>query len=143
KDLAKAFGSLDALRAASEEDISAVDGIGPRIAAAVHAFFRNPEQAALVDRLVDAGLTTTDDRKAPKGDAFAGKTLVLTGTLPTLTRSEAEALIEAHGGKTSGSVSKKTDYVLAGDSAGSKLDKARALGIPIIDEPEFFRILGD
>ncbi len=143
KDLAKAFGSLDALRNASEAEIAAVDGIGPRIAAAVHAFFRNPDQAALVDRLVEAGLRTTDDREAPKGDAFAGKTVVLTGTLPTLTRSEAEALIEAHGGKTSGSVSKKTDYVLAGESAGSKLDKARALGIPIIDEPEFFRILGD
>jgi DNA ligase (NAD+) len=105
------------------------------------SFFADPQSSALVDRLEAAGLRFKIDEQAPKGDRFAGLTFVLTGTLPTLTRSQAEAHIDANGGTVSGSVSKKTSYVLAGDSAGSKLDKARALGINVIDEAIFFRML--
>lgn len=141
KDLARGMGSVEALRQANIDTISAINGIGPKVAASVVGFFSDPQSAALVDRLEAAGLRFKIDEQAPKGDRFAGHTFVLTGTLPTLTRSQAEALIDAQGGTVSGSVSKKTSYVLAGESAGSKLDKARALGINIIDEAIFFRML--
>lgn len=141
KDLARGMGSLQALREADVETISAINGIGPKVASSVVAFFADPQSSALVDRLEAAGLRFNIDEQAPKGDRFAGLTFVLTGTLPTLTRSQAEALIDANGGTVSGSVSKKTSYVLAGESAGSKLDKARSLGINVIDEAIFFRML--
>lgn len=141
KDLARGMGSLEALKVADIQTISAINGIGPKVAASVVAFFADPFSAELVDRLEAAGLRFQMEEPAIKGDRFAGQTFVLTGTLPTLTRAQAEALIEANGGTVSGSVSKKTSHVLAGESAGSKLDKARELGINVIDEAIFFRML--
>jgi DNA ligase (NAD+) len=141
RDLARHFGSLDALRTATAGDIIAVPGIGQKIAEAVVAFFADPGSLVLVDRLAANGLTLTAERQTSGTGALAGLTFVLTGTLPTLDRSAAEALIDKHGGKTSGSVSKKTNYVLAGEAAGSKLDKARALGIPVIQEDTFLRMI--
>jgi DNA ligase (NAD+) len=148
KDLAKHFGSLEALAAAKREDFirekkqSVIDGIGETMALAIIAHFQKPEQRALVDELRSLGLEPVAPVKAaPVSAVFTGKTFVLTGTLPTMTRDEAGAKIEAAGGKVSGSVSKKTSYVLAGAEAGSKLDKARELGVPVIDEAELLRLL--
>lgn len=141
KDLARGMGSIEALRQADIDTISAINGIGPKVASSVAAFFVDPVSSELVDRLQTAGLRFRIDEQTPKGTRFAGQTFVLTGTLPTLTRNQAEALIEANGGTVSGSVSKKTSHVLAGESAGSKLDKARSLGINVIDEAIFFRML--
>jgi DNA ligase (NAD+) len=140
--LARRFGSMDALRSASEEAINAVPGVGPAIAEAVVAFFREPRNRRLVERLEQAGLQMTEPRAAAFDGALAGKTYVLTGTLPTLARSRATELIEDAGGRVAGSVSKKTDAVVAGEEAGSKLDKARTLGVEIIDEAELLRRLG-
>ena len=145
KDLAKKFRTLAALETASVEELATVDGIGEIVAASVAEFFLNPENRAFCDALVAAGLNTeavsagTSD--AAPAQIFEGKIFVLTGTLPTLKRDEAKDLIEARGGKVSGSVSKKTSCVLAGEEAGSKLEKARELGIEIIDEAEFRRRL--
>jgi DNA ligase (NAD+) len=134
--LAGAFGSLDALVAATPEALLAVEGIGEQIAESVAFFFAQPQNRAVLERLRAAGLDLTAPLapKAPVG-ALAGKTFVLTGTLPTLTREEASELIAAAGGKVTSSVSKKTDYVVAGDEAGSKLAKAQSLGIAVLDEP--------
>lgn len=147
KDLAKKFRSLAALEAASAEELATIDGVGGIVAASVADFFLKPENRALCDALAAAGVNTeatdaeTDDA-APAERIFEGKTFVLTGTLPTLKRDAAKKLIEARGGKVSGSVSKKTSVVLAGEEAGSKLEKARELGVEIIDEAEFLRRLG-
>lgn len=142
--LAAAFGSLDALAAADTAALTAVDGVGPEIAASVAAWFAVPRNRDLVARLAAAGVRTADPDWTPPAPAdtgapgpsrpLAGLKFVLTGTLPTLTRDEAAAAIEAAGGKVAGSVSAKTDYVVAGDAAGSKLAKAEALGVPVIDE---------
>ncbi|MBL8985133.1 MAG: NAD-dependent DNA ligase LigA [Gemmatimonadetes bacterium] len=140
--LARRFGTLAALRAADQDTIGEVPGIGPTIAAAVVEFFGAAANADLVDRLVAAGVATEEPNVAPRGDALAGKAYVLTGTLPTLSRTDAAALIENAGGRVTGSVSKKTDAVVAGADAGSKLDKARELGIEIIDEAELLRRVG-
>jgi len=133
--LAGDFGSIDALAAAGEAELLESEGIGEQIARSVALFFAQPPNRAMIERLKDAGVDVTAPRRerAPAG-ALAGKTLVLTGTLPTLTRDEATELIVNAGGKVSGSVSKKTAYVVAGDEAGSKLAKAEQLGIPILDE---------
>jgi len=141
--LARRFGTMAALRAASEEEINAVPGAGPVIAAAVHAYFRTPAGARLVDRLEASGLGMTEPDAATADGPFAGMTVVLTGTLPTLSRSQASALIERAGGHVAGSVSKKTSLVVAGAEAGSKLEKATTLGIPVIDEAELLRRLAD
>ena len=145
KDLAKKFRTLAALETASVEELATVDGIGEIVAASVAEFFLNPENRAFCDALVAAGLNTEAVPAGPPDAApaqiFEGKIFVLTGTLPTLKRDEAKDLIEARGGKVSGSVSKKTSCVLAGEEAGSKLEKARELGIEIIDEAEFRRRL--
>ncbi len=141
KDLARGLGSVAAIRSADIETISRINGIGPKVASSVAAFFADETTSALVDRLIGYGLQFEVSENEQRGDRFTGETFVLTGTLPTLTRNEAESLIEKNGGSVSGSVSKKTSYVLAGESAGSKLDKARALGINIIDEAIFFRML--
>lgn len=148
KDLAKKFRSLAALEAASAEELATIDGIGGIVAASVADFFLKPENRALCDALAAAGVNTEaapDDggagTDAPE-QIFAGQTFVLTGTLPTLKRDDAKKMIEARGGKVSGSVSRKTSVVLAGEEAGSKLDKARELGVEIIDESEFLRCLG-
>lgn len=149
KDLAAHFGDLERLAEAKREDFivnkeSVISGIGEVMAAAIIGFFNEPRNRALVSELIRAGLRPLVPAKPSAGSGnaqFVGKTFVLTGTLPTLTREEATAMIEAAGGKASGSVSKKTSYVLAGAEAGSKLEKAQQLGVPVIDEAEFRRML--
>lgn len=141
RDLAKAFGSLNALRAANEDEIAAVHGIGEKIAVSVKAFFSHPQYNRIVEELVAVGLQTETEQPQHESVLFEGLTFVLTGTLPTLSRKDAADLIENNGGKVTNSVSKNTSYVLAGESAGSKLDKATKLGIPVIDEADFFRMI--
>ena len=138
--LAEEFGSIDDLIAASEAELTQVNDIGPKVAATVKEFFSNERNLALVERLRGFGLTFTAERKV-RGTALNGLTFVLTGTLPTLTRDEAKERIEAAGGKVSGSVSKKTSYVVAGEEAGSKLDKANSLGVAVLDEPGLLALL--
>ncbi len=133
--LAEHFGSIDALMNASEEELQQVNEIGPRVSAAIREFFDEPKNVALVKRLKEAGLQFTGEKRE-RGTALAGKTFVLTGTLPKYSRDEAKKMIEDAGGKVAGSVSKKTDYVVAGEEAGSKLDKAKELGVAVIDEKE-------
>jgi len=133
--LAGNFGTIDALAAATREQLEETDGIGPQIAESVAFFFAQSQNLAVVERLRERGLDLTAPLrpKEPVGP-LAGKTLVFTGTLPTLTREEASALIEDAGGKVAKSVSKKTSYVVAGEDAGSKFEKAQTLEIPIVDE---------
>ncbi len=138
--LAEHFGSIDALMKASEEELQQVNEIGPRVSAAIREFFDEPKNVALVKRLAEAGLTFTGEKKE-RGTALAGKTFVLTGTLERHTRDEAKKLIEDAGGKVAGSVSKKTDYVVAGAEAGSKLDKAKELGVAVIEEDEMEKLV--
>ena len=140
--LAGAFGSIDAIAAASEEELSEVPGIGPQIAESVAFFFKQKQNRDVVARLKEHGVDVTAPKRpaAPKGP-LAGKTFVLTGTLPNLTREAATKLITGAGGKVSGSVSKKTDYVVSGEEPGSKLDKAKSLGIAILDESGLQRLL--
>lgn len=138
--LAEHFGSMQALAAASAEEIAAIDGIGAIMAESVTEFFAKAGTVDLLARLRAAGVNM-DWHGEKKGTALAGMTIVVTGTLPTLSRQEAEALIARNGGKASGSVSKKTAYVLAGEAAGSKLTKARSLGVPVIDETAFLRMI--
>ena len=140
--LARRFGTMAALRDAPEEAINAVPGVGPVIAGTVHRFFRTPRNRHLVQRLEDLGLGMTEPEAAEADGALAGMTVVLTGTLPTLSRAEATALVERAGGHVSGSVSKKTSLVVAGAEAGSKLEKAEQLGVPVIDEAELLRRVG-
>lgn len=143
KDLAKAFKTIDALKSASEEELLAVDSIGPRIAESVVEFFQHETYSKLTERLISYGLQFEMEEEELASNTLEGKTIVLTGTLPTLSRKDASELIEKHGGKTSSSVSKKTDYVLAGESAGSKLTKAQGLGIEILDEKSFLSMIGE
>ena len=136
KLLANRFRTLDAIRAASEEEISSIDGFGAIMARSVAEYFSNENNQDLCRQLEELGVNTSS-LQGEGGNRFEGMTFVLTGTLPTLTRSEATAIIERNGGKTSSSVSKKTTYVLAGEEAGSKLTKANQLGISVISESEF------
>ena len=131
--LAEHFGSMDALMDATEEELQQVNEVGPRVSASIAEFFQEPRNRALVEQLRKAGLTFTGKKKE-RGTKLAGKTFVLTGTLAHFTRDEAKKLIEDAGGRVSGSVSKKTDFVVAGSDAGSKLDKAKELGVAVIDE---------
>ena len=133
------FGSLEAIRAAKAADIAAIDGFGEILADSVAKTFAEPEFNALVDTLLARGVKMEYQAKVIADTRFSGKTFVLTGTLPTLKRDEAKKMIEEHGGKVSGSVSKKTSVVVAGEDAGSKLTKAQELGIEIIDEAELLR----
>ncbi len=144
KALARHFATLDQVFAASAEQLTETEDIGEVIARSIVDWHGNPENRKLIERLSQAGLDFKSSlyQPAAKAGPFAGKTFVLTGTLPTLTREEAIAKIEALGGKVSGSVSKKTDYVLAGEDAGSKLDKAQKLGVKIISEAEFLGMCG-
>ena len=140
KALADEYADVDRLFEASEEEIAAIPDFGQITAECVVSFFSHPQTRILVDRLKEAGVQTVCEKKEKKSGVFAGKTFVLTGTLPTLSRAQATEIIEAHGGKTSSSVSKNTDYVLAGEEAGSKLTKAQALNLPIIDEETFLKM---
>lgn len=139
--LAEHFGAMQALAAANGEEIAAIDGIGAVMAQSVTEFFARGGTADLLARLQAAGVNM-EWHGEKKGTALAGMTLVVTGTLPHLSRQEAEALIVQNGGKASGSVSKKTAYVVAGEAAGSKLTKAQTLGIPILDEAGLYRLIG-
>jgi DNA ligase (NAD+) len=139
--LAEHFGSMDALMKASEEELLEVEEVGPRIAQSIAEFFREPKNRELVRQLRDAGLTFTGKKKQ-RGTQLAGKTFVLTGTLSRFTRDQAKKMIEDAGGRVASSVSKKTDYVVAGTDAGSKLDQAKKLGVPVIGEKEMEELLG-
>jgi DNA ligase (NAD+) len=139
--LAEHFGSMDVLEHASVEELQNVDEVGPRIAASIAEFFSIPANRKLVERLREAKLTLTGEKKQ-RGTKLAGKTFVLTGTLPRFTRDEAKKMIEDAGGKVTGSVTRKTDYVVAGSDAGSKLDKARELGVAVIDEKQMEELAG-
>ncbi len=141
RDLARAFSSMTALIEASEEELTAVDSIGPKIAESVRFFLDDAKNLRLVERLKGFGLAMEAEEKEKAGDSLEGKTFVITGTLPILKRNEAKALIEEHGGKVTGSVSKNTDMLLAGEEAGSKLQKAEKLGIAIISEEMLFEML--
>ena len=137
--LATAFGSIGGLAAATVDRIDDVPGIGPEIAASVREWFDDSENLALIDRLKAAGVRMADERAVaePKEGRLVGKTIVLTGTMPTMTREEGTELAQAAGARVASSVSKKTDFVVAGENAGSKLTKAEALGVEVIDEAEF------
>ena len=139
--LAEHFGSIDALEKAGEEELQEVNEVGPRIAASIVEFFQEKRNRELVDALRKAGLTLKGEKKQ-RGTALAGKTFVLTGTLTKYTRDQAKQMIEDAGGRVSGSVSKKTDYVVAGTDAGSKLDKAKELGVTVVDEKEMEKLVG-
>ncbi|MCS6815398.1 MAG: NAD-dependent DNA ligase LigA, partial [Cyanobacteria bacterium] len=142
--LAEQFPTVQQLQQADEAAIASVHGIGTEIATAVHTWFQQPANQTLIRRLAEAGLqlhstaTTT-----AKTTALLGKTFVLTGTLPTLTRDQATDLIQQAGGKVTSSVSKKTSYIVVGDDAGSKLDKARSLGIPELTEADLLALVND
>jgi DNA ligase (NAD+) len=145
KDLARHFGALDRIAAASPEQLLEVSDVGPVVAASIAAFFAQPHNREVVQALREAGVHWPEGEASAAAQAallpLAGRTLVLTGTLPTLTREAAQALIEAAGGKVAGSVSKKTFAVVAGAEAGSKLDKARSLGITVLDEDGLHALL--
>ena len=140
--LAETFGSVDAIAAADEETLQQAEEVGPKVSQSIRQFFHEPRNRELVERLRQAGLTFEHAIKEKKSAGrLAGKVFVLTGTLPNLTREDAKERIEAAGGKVTGSVSKKTDYVVAGDDPGSKLDKANSLGVPVIGEPGLLALL--
>ena len=139
--LAQRFGSMDALMNATVEELTAVDDIGEITAQFLQRWFADGQSRDLIESLKNAGVNMTST-EAPQDLRFAGKTFVLTGSLTRFTRDEAEALIADHGGKAAGSVSKKTSYVVAGESAGSKLRKAQELGVPVLTEDEFLALLG-
>lgn len=142
KDLARAFPNIRALMDADEQTLQALDGIGEIMARSIREFFADPANRALVERLLAVGVNGESRSESAEAAPLQGKTFVLTGTLPTLSREEATALIERAGGRVSSSVSKKTDYVLAGEAAGSKLTKAQDLGVPILDEAAFRAMIG-
>jgi DNA ligase (NAD+) len=139
--LAEHFGDMGALMNASEEELQQVEEVGPRIAKSIVEFFSEPRNRELVEELRSAGLTMRGKKKE-RGTKLAGKTFVLTGTLAHFTRDEAKKMIEDAGGKVTGSVSKKTDYVVAGTEAGSKLDKAKELGVAVINEEQMRELVG-
>jgi DNA ligase (NAD+) len=138
--LARHFGDLDRILAATEEELQAVKDVGPEVAAEIRAWTGEPQNARVVRRLIDAGIRPEPERIDARGP-FAGKTVVLTGGLASMSRDDAKAEIERRGGKVSGSVSKKTDLVVAGEEAGSKLEKARSLGVKVVGEEEFLALL--
>ncbi|MPN64381.1 DNA ligase [bioreactor metagenome] len=136
--MAEAFGSIDRIKAAGCEELTSVQEIGDKMADSIMAFFRLDQNLALIDKLKCLGVNTEAEKKEIiENPNFQGKTFVLTGALTSFTRDKAKEIIEGFGGKVSGSVSKKTDYVLAGEDAGSKLQKATELGITVIDEEIF------
>ena len=143
RDLAQRFGTLQALQAADVSALTAVDEVGEIVAASVVEFFAQAENLDLMDRLLAAGVHPAPVEAPPVQGALTGMTVVLTGTLPTLSRAQAEALIARHGGKASSSVSAKTSLVLAGEAAGSKLAKAQALGVRVVDEAVFLALLAE
>lgn len=143
KDLANNLKTIDNICDAKIETMTNIDSIGPKIAESVHAFFKNNKNRALVNRFKEYGLNLDAKESNNESSALSGKKFVLTGSLPTLTRKEATELIERHGGSTTSSVSKNTDYLLAGESPGSKYDKAEKLGIPILNEDDLHKLISE
>ena len=135
--------SIEGIASATQEELETISGVGPHTASEIVEFFADARNRALIEKLCAGGVDLTPEVREQASGVFDGQTFVLTGTLPTLTRDEASALIEAHGGRVTGSVSKKTDYVLAGEKAGSKLDKANKLGVPVIDEAALREMVGE
>jgi DNA ligase (NAD+) len=142
RDLAAAAGSLKRLAELTVDDLQGIHGIGPIVAESIARFFRQDETRVVLGKLAIAGLTLMAPERAEGDERFAGMTFVFTGTLETMTRPDAEAVVRRLGGTASGSVSKKTEYVVAGESAGSKLDKANSLGVKVITEAEFQALAG-
>jgi len=143
KILAKRFASLDDLAQGNKEQLLAIHEIGDKVAESVIDFLNSPEKILLLEKLQAAGVQPEGEAKIQQEGPLTGKTVVITGTLSKWSRKEAEELVERYGGHAAGSVSKKTDYVLAGENAGSKLDKAQNLGIPILDEEAFASLIGE
>jgi len=141
--LAEEFGDLDKIASADEDELQKAEEVGPKVSRSIFQFFQEKHNHALIEKLREAGFSFTHAVKKREGGPLAGKTLVLTGTLPNLAREEAKLRIEAAGGKVAGSVSKKTNYVVAGEEAGSKLDKARELGVEVLDEARLLAMIGD
>lgn len=141
KDLAKNFGSFDAIRKATRDELVAIQDVGEIVADSIIDFFAEEHIAAQIDRLLELGVHPSEAEAVSENDFVTGKTFVVTGTLSRMGRKEIEDLIASMGGKASGSVSKKTDYVVAGENAGSKLDKANTLGVPVLTENEFFEAI--
>jgi DNA ligase (NAD+) len=143
RDLARQFGTLDAVRAATLDDIQRVPDVGPVVAESVHGFFHEPANLRVLDRLgSEAGIRPPREVAPPAAGPFAGKTVVFTGTLAEMTREDAEALVRTLGGKATGSVSRKTGFVVAGADPGSKVVKAKEMGVPVLTEEEFLRLAG-
>ena len=142
RELMLHFGSIDALAKASEEEILAVRDMGEISARAIVQYFRDPASQKILESFRASGVNFTLENTGLVDEKLAGKTFVITGTLPSLSRKDAAALIESHGGRVAGSVSKKTDYLVAGEAAGSKLQKATALGIAILDEAGLMALVG-
>jgi DNA ligase (NAD+) len=140
--LAAHFGDLERIARASEDELSQIHGIGGEIARAVRTFFADPKNRDLVRKLGEVGVTTTQEREAPVPQTLAGKVVVITGTLPSLSREAARALVVRHGGRVTSTVSRKTDYVVVGEAPGSKADDARRLGVKTIDEAELMALVG-
>jgi len=138
KQIAKHFGTMDAIASATTDDVLAIHGIGETIAESLVSWFSDEKARRLIERLRERGLTF-DEPQTQTGGALKGMIVVITGSLPTLSREQAAAMVEANGGRISSSVSKKTSFVLVGEDAGSKLEKARTLGVETIDEAEFLR----
>src|SRR5262249_49676067 len=141
RSLAQRFRTIDALLAASPEQIAETPGIGPIVAQLIHDQLQDAKMRALIEDLRSAGVTLEEEGPPPGEGLLAGRTFVLTGTLPELTREEAQERIQAAGGRVTSSVSKKTDYVVAGASPGSKLEKAERLGVAVLDEPGLLALL--
>jgi len=141
--LAEEFGDLDKIASTDEDELQKAEEVGPKVSRSIFQFFQEKHNHALIEKLREAGFSFTHAVKKREGGPLAGKTLVLTGTLPNLAREEAKLRIEAAGGKVAGSVSKKTNYVVAGEEAGSKLDKARELGVEVLDEARLLAMIGD
>jgi DNA ligase (NAD+) len=142
KQLARQFGTMDAVAAATKEDIVAVHGIGETLADSLVSWFADERARALVRRLAERGVNMTEPQASVASGALKGMTVVITGTLPTLSREHATALVESNGGRVASSVSKKTSFVLVGDDAGSKLEKAKSIGVRVVDEAEFKQLIG-
>ncbi|HEY3448833.1 MAG TPA: NAD-dependent DNA ligase LigA [Myxococcales bacterium] len=142
KALAQAFPDVKSMYEAPSEKFQSIRDVGPEVATAIHQFFQQPQNRAVIDRILASGVTPEPEKPPEAGGAFSGKTVVLTGGMSSLSRDDAKAEIERRGGKVSGSVSKKTDLVVAGEDAGSKLAKAKELGVKVVDEAEFLRMIG-
>jgi DNA ligase (NAD+) len=140
KILTKRFGSIGAIEAASQEELTAVEGIGPTIAESIFTFFHEPRNLALLRKLEQSGVRPVSERK-PTSSSLAGKTFVFTGGLRGFSREKAKDMVESLGGSATSSVSKKTDYVVAGEDPGSKIEKARSLGVTILDEDGFLTLI--